>query len=77
MLLTDPILEVVRRELRRLSPDVRIETEQIRNVLVQEVLKREVMDGPKFEEAKKRIAKSSSLLKNGCFPQRFNFVGAR
>jgi hypothetical protein len=62
MLLTDPILEVVRRELRRLSPDVRIETEQIRNVLVQEVLKREVMDGPKFEEAKKRIAKSSNRM---------------
>jgi hypothetical protein len=60
MLLTDPIVEVLRRELHRLSPDVRIEMEQIRNVLVQEVLKREVQDGPKFEEARKRIAKSSN-----------------
>src|SRR5215207_3982875 len=47
MLLTDSIVEVLRRELRRLSPDVRIEMEQIRNVLAQEVLKREVLDGPK------------------------------
>jgi hypothetical protein len=29
-----PVLEVVRRELRRLSPDVRIEIEQIRAVIV-------------------------------------------
>jgi len=62
MLLTDSIVEVLRRELRRLSPDVRIEMEQIRNVLVQEVLKREVLDGPKFEEARKRIAKSSNRM---------------
>ncbi len=60
MVLTDTILDVVRRELRRLSPDVRIETDQIRNVLVQEVLKREVLEGPKFEEARKRIAKTSN-----------------
>ena len=66
MMLTDTVLDVVRRELRRLSPDVRIETEQIRNVVVQEVLKREVLEGPKFDEARKRIAKSSnrSLVKS-------------
>ena len=62
MLLTDPVLEVARRELRRLSPDVRIEVEQIRQVLETEVLKREVLEGPKSEEARKRIAKSMNRL---------------
>jgi predicted type IV restriction endonuclease len=55
MLLTDSIVGVLRRELRRMSPDVRIETEQIRNVLTQEVLKREVFEGEKADEARKKI----------------------
>jgi hypothetical protein len=41
MVLGEPVLDVIRRELRRVSPDVRIEKEQIRAVLMQEVLKRE------------------------------------
>lgn len=35
MVLSEPVLDVVRRELRRISFDVRIETEQIRAVLPQ------------------------------------------
>ena len=34
MLETDPVLEVIRRELRRMSPDVRIEIDQIKQVLL-------------------------------------------
>jgi hypothetical protein len=60
VLLTEPVLGVVRRELKRLSPDVRIEVEQIRAVLEQEVLKREVVEGDKAEAASKRIAKVAS-----------------
>jgi hypothetical protein len=58
MVLSDSVLEVVRRELRRVSPDVRIDIEQIRNVLSSEVIKREVMEGEKADEAKKKIAKA-------------------
>ena len=58
MILTDPVLDVVRRELRRVSPDVRIDTDQIRAVLTNEVIKREVMEGEKADEAKKKIAKA-------------------
>ena len=58
--LSDPVLEVVRRELRRVSPDVRIDIEQIRTVLVNEVLKREVMEDPKADEARKKIARAAN-----------------
>ena len=58
MLLTDPVLEVMRRELRRVSPEVRIETEQIKAVLIGEVIKREVMEGEKAVMAQKKIARS-------------------
>ena len=60
MVLSDPVLEVVRRELRRVSPDVRIDLEQIRTVLINEVLKREVMEDPKADEARKKIARSAN-----------------
>lgn len=60
MLQTDTVLEVIRRELRRVSPDVRIDIEQIRDVLSNEVLKREVLEGDKAEEAKKKIARAAS-----------------
>lgn len=62
MILSDPVLEVVRRELRRVSPDVRIDIEQIRTVLENEVLKREVMEGEKAVEARKKIAKVANKI---------------
>lgn len=60
MLQTDAVLEVVRRELRRVSPDVRIDMEQIKSVLANEVIKREVMEGDKAAEARKKISRSAS-----------------
>lgn len=60
MLQTDPVLEVIRRELRRISPDVRIDTDQIKAVLLSEVIKREVIEGDKADEARKKIARAAS-----------------
>lgn len=60
MILSDPILDVVRRELRRISPGVKIETEEIRAVLEQEVIKREVLEGDRAIEAKKKVSRSQN-----------------
>ena len=54
-LLTDHVLDVIRRELRHVSPDVKIDTEQIRSVLTQDVLKRDVIEGEKADEARKKV----------------------
>lgn len=62
MVLSDAVLEVIRRELRRLSPDVKITTDQIKSVLVQDVLKREVVEGEKADEARKKVSKSANKL---------------
>jgi hypothetical protein len=62
MVLSNPVLEVIRRELKRLSPDVRIDVEQIKTALVQDVLKREVVEGDKADEARKKINKAASKL---------------
>ena len=58
VVLGDSVLNLIRRELKRVSPDVKIDVEQIRSVLVEEVLKREVVEGEKYNEACKRITKA-------------------
>jgi hypothetical protein len=60
VLLSDPVLDVVRRELRRLSPEARIDAEQLRQVLVTEVIKRDVLEGEKADEARKRLARAAN-----------------
>jgi hypothetical protein len=60
MVVSDPVLDVLRRELRRVSPDVRIDIEQIKSVLTQEVLKRDVVEGEKAEEARKKVSKAAN-----------------
>jgi hypothetical protein len=59
LVVSNPVLEVLRRELRRISPDVRIDLPQIRSVLMSEVLKREVVESEKAEEARKKIARAA------------------
>ncbi len=60
LILSDPVLDVLRREIRRLSPDVRVETEDVRVVLGAEVLKREVLEGEQAEAARKQVARAAS-----------------
>ncbi|MBI5388223.1 MAG: type I restriction enzyme HsdR N-terminal domain-containing protein [Verrucomicrobia bacterium] len=58
MILSDPVLTVIRRELRRLSPGVRIEIEEIRAILAEDVLKRDVLEGERADNAHRKIAKA-------------------
>jgi len=60
MILSDSVLDVIRRELRRMSPDVKIDTDQIKEVLMQEILKRDVVEGEKAEEARRKIARAAN-----------------
>ena len=60
MMLSDPILQVLRRELRRMSPDVRVEVDEIKAVLTNEVLKRDVLEGDKATDARKKVNRASN-----------------
>jgi predicted type IV restriction endonuclease len=62
MVLSEPVLDVIRRELRRACPDVKVKNEQIQVVLLQEVLKREVTEGEKADDARKKISRASARL---------------
>jgi hypothetical protein len=50
---------IVRREIRRAFPNCRPSPEEIRTIIERDVLKREVTEGPKAEEALKRMGKAS------------------
>lgn len=69
MLQTDAVLDVLRRELRRVSPDVRIDTTQIKAVLLAEVIKREVIEGEKADEARKKIARAVAKATKAAAPK--------
>lgn len=60
LMLSPAVLGVLRRELRRTSPDIRIDESQIHDVLVTEVLRREVFEGEKAEAAKRRVSRAAS-----------------
>jgi hypothetical protein len=60
LLQSEPVLEVVRREVRRVSPGIRVEITDIANVLQQEVIKREVLEGDKAEAAKKLVSRAAN-----------------
>jgi predicted type IV restriction endonuclease len=57
--LSEPVLAVLRRELRRMSPEARIDTAQIREILLDEVIKREVIEGDKASEAKRAVTRAA------------------
>jgi hypothetical protein len=59
LVLSDSSIDVLRRELRRLSPDVRITRDEIRDALKEEVLKRDVLEGDGANAARRRVSRAS------------------
>ncbi len=57
LILSEPVLKVIKRELSRISPQVRASTAEIKEVLTSEVIKREVVDGDEVAEEMKKIEK--------------------
>lgn len=60
ILLTDAVVGTVRRELRKLTPDVSISVDEVRKTLANEVLKRDVVEGEEAQEACRRLQKSAA-----------------
>ncbi len=62
VLMTDAILSVVRRELRRYFPELKVDTEQISDLMKNDILKRDVIEGDKVSEAATRMKKAIQKL---------------
>lgn len=57
LILGDPVIEVIRRELRKLSEGMKIESQEISQIIKAEVLKREIVEGDAAAAAQARIGK--------------------
>lgn len=62
MLLSESVVGLIRRELRRLFQELKVSPEQIQELLWNEVLKREVLEGDKAKEAQSRIKRAVNKL---------------
>jgi len=59
---SEPVITVVRRELRRLFPDLKVGNENLLALIENEVIKREAIEGEKAKEAGTRIRKAAAKL---------------
>lgn len=57
LVLSEPVLELIRRELRKISEGLRVDLEELEQKIRGEVLKREVVEGEEAEAAQGRVNK--------------------
>ena len=62
VLLTDTIIDTLRRTMKRMYPDVKVENEELHALISSEVLKREIVEGEPAEDAKKKVAKAMRAI---------------
>lgn len=56
------MVAVVRREMRRLFPDLNVAPENLKALIEQEVIKRDTIEGDKAKEAAARIRKAGAKI---------------
>ena len=60
LILSDPVVNLLGREIRRLMPAVRVQASALQRLLESEVLKGEVLAGTEAETARKQLARAAS-----------------
>ena len=55
ILLSDLMLKLVRKELKKLNDDIKVDLETIESMVRQEVIKREIIESVEFQDAQKKI----------------------
>jgi len=57
IVITEPVLNAIRKELRRASSGLKVTNDEIQSILISEVFKRDLIEGEPFENAKKQLKK--------------------
>lgn len=55
---SEPVISVIRRELRKLADGIKVNEEEIQDILINEVLKRDIVYGDSAEDAATRLKKA-------------------
>lgn len=62
LLFNDSVLNLLKKELKLIYPNIKVTTEEILKVLSNEVVKREILEGEEAINARKKILKSTKKL---------------
>ena len=62
VLRSDPVVGVIRREFRKVFPDIKVDKEEIAEILDEEILKRDVLESDKAKDAASRIKRATRKL---------------
>jgi len=63
VLLSDPILDAIRKTLKKISPDAKGTNEEIYRIIMDEIIKRDVLDDERTPAAKKIVTKALAPAK--------------
>ena len=58
VILSDNVIDAIRKTIKKIAPEIKIECDDIKEVIKLEVLKREIIEGEKAEEARKKVNKA-------------------
>lgn len=74
LLLTDSILDAIRKQIKKMAPKAKPNNDEIKEILSSTVIKRDVFEGDKSEDAKKRIQKFERALARQQKPKKQDVV---
>ncbi len=57
LLMTDAVADTVRKQIKKLAPEMKASNEEITAIITNEILKRDVVEGEQSADAKKRVQK--------------------
>jgi hypothetical protein len=63
VVLSEDFVDEIRRELRRISPGLKVDPEEIEGILRNEIIKRDVLEDDEAQRAKSRVRKASRAQK--------------
>ena len=58
LVLSEPILKAIRREMRKMAPKMRIDAVEIKALLTTEILKRDIVEGQDIKDAKRKVKRA-------------------
>ncbi len=63
ILLTDSVLDTIRKTIKKVSPEAKPSNDEIREILERDIIKREILSDVKCEDLKKKIVKATKPIK--------------
>lgn len=55
VLLSEPILKAIRRELRKMSPKMKIDTDDVKDIVTNDIMKRDIVEGDGIKDARRKV----------------------